>query len=88
MGVATALRFGERVPTASRLAAIRNIVELAESDEDRDVAVDELLILGVSRDELTVAMFDDPAEPVATADGSGAQGGVTAGHHGDQDAPG
>ncbi len=63
MGVTTALRLGERVSAASRLAAIRNIIELAESEEDRDVALDELLILGVSRQELTVAMFDDPAEP-------------------------
>jgi len=69
MGVATALRFGDRVPVASRLAAIRSIVELAESEEDRDVALDELLILGVSPEELTVAMFDDPAEPVAGAEG-------------------
>jgi hypothetical protein len=73
MGVATALRFNDRVSAdqvASRLAAIRTIVELAESEEDRDVALDELLILGVSRQELTVAMFDDPAEQ---ASGAGAQ---------------
>jgi len=73
MGVATALRFNDRVSAdqvASRLAAIRTIVELAESEEDRDVALDELLILGVSRQELTVAMFDDPAEQVS---GAGAQ---------------
>ena len=63
MGVATAWRLGERVSAASRLTAIRNIIELAESEEDRDVALDELLILGVSRQELTVAMFDDPTEP-------------------------
>jgi hypothetical protein len=66
MGIATGLRFSDRVSArkvTSRLAAIRAIVELAENEEDRDVAVDELLILGVSRQELTVAMFDDPAEP-------------------------
>jgi hypothetical protein len=65
MGVATALRLSGRVSAdqvASRMAAIRTIVDLAESEEDRDVALDELLILGVSSQELTVAMFDDPAE--------------------------
>ena len=70
MGVATALRFNDRVSAdqvASRLAAIRAIVELAENEEDRDVALDELLILGVSRQELTVAMFDDPTEELSAA---------------------
>jgi hypothetical protein len=68
MGIATGLRFSDRVSgdqVTSRLAAIRAIVELAENEEDRDVAVDELLILGVSRQEVTVAMFDDPAETVS-----------------------
>ncbi len=70
MGIATGLRFNDRMSghqVTSRLAAIRAIVDLAENEEDRDVAVDELLILGVSRQELTVAMFDDPTE-------AGAQG--------------
>jgi hypothetical protein len=73
MGIATGLKFRDRVSghqVSSRLAAIRAIVELADDEEDRDVAVDELLILGVSRQELTVAMFDDPAE---TASDAGAQ---------------
>jgi hypothetical protein len=68
MGIATGLRMSGRVPAGqvtSRLAAIRAIVELAENEEDRDVAVDELLILGVSRQEVTVAMFDDPAESLS-----------------------
>jgi hypothetical protein len=63
MGVATALRLKDRTPAdlmASRLTAIRAIIDLAGDDEDRDVATDELLVLGVSRQELTVALFDDP----------------------------
>jgi hypothetical protein len=63
MGVATALRLKDRAPahhTASRLTAIRAIIDLAEDDEDRDIATDELLVLGVTRQELTVALFDDP----------------------------
>ena len=63
MGVATALRLKDRAPAdhmASRLTAIRAIIDLAEDDEDRAIATDELLVLGVSRQELTVAMFDDP----------------------------
>jgi hypothetical protein len=71
MGIATGLRFSDRASgeqVTSRLAAIRAIVELAENEEDRDVAVDELLILGVSRQEVTVAMFDDPAESVSRRD--------------------
>jgi hypothetical protein len=63
MGVATALRLKDRAPvdqTASRLTAIRAIIDLAEDDEDRAIATDELLVLGVSRQELTVAMFDGP----------------------------
>lgn len=66
MGIATGLRFSDRASGAqvtSRLAAIRAIVELAGDEEDREAAVDELLILGVSRQELTVAMFDDPTAP-------------------------
>ena len=63
MGVATALRLKDRAPVdqmASRLTAIRAIIDLAEDDEDRDIATDELLVLGVTRQELTVALFDDP----------------------------
>jgi hypothetical protein len=63
MGVATALRLKDRAPAdqmTSRLTAIRAIIDLAEDDEDRAIATDELLVLGVSRQELTVAMFDDP----------------------------
>jgi hypothetical protein len=63
MGVATALRLKDRTPvdqTASRLTAIRAIIDLAGDDEDRDIATDELLVLGVTRQELTVAMFNDP----------------------------
>jgi hypothetical protein len=66
MGIATGLRFKDRASGAqvtSRLAAIRAIVELAEDEEDREAAVDELLILGVSRQEVIVAMFDDATAP-------------------------
>jgi hypothetical protein len=78
MGIATGLRFRDRVSghqVSSRLAAIRAIVELADDEEDRDVAVDELLILGVSRQELTVAMFDDPAESASDAGVQGRRAG-------------
>jgi hypothetical protein len=63
MGVATALRSKE--PTlgaqvSSRLVAIRAIIDLAEDEEARDVAADELLVLGIKRQEIVAAMLDDP----------------------------
>jgi hypothetical protein len=42
---------------ASRLAAIRAIVELADNDEDHDVAAEALLVLGASRQEMCAAML-------------------------------
>jgi hypothetical protein len=41
----------------SRLAAIRAIVELADDDEDHDVAAEALLVLGASRQEMYAAML-------------------------------
>jgi hypothetical protein len=43
---------------ASRLAAIRALIELAEDDEGVDVAAGALLVLGASRDEITAASLD------------------------------
>ena len=42
---------------ASRLAAIRVIVDLAYDDEVHDVVSEALLVLGASREELTAAML-------------------------------
>jgi hypothetical protein len=42
---------------ASRLAAIRAIVDLAADDEDHDVAAEALLVLGASRQEMTAALL-------------------------------
>jgi hypothetical protein len=41
--------------SASRLAAIRAIVALAEDDEDHDVAAGALLVLGASPQEIAAA---------------------------------
>jgi hypothetical protein len=41
----------------SRLAAIRAIVELADDDEDHDVAAEALLVLGASQQEMYAAML-------------------------------
>ncbi len=43
---------------ASRLAAIRTIVDVAGDDEDHTVVADALLILGASQQEIAVAMLD------------------------------
>ena len=43
-----------------RLAAIRTIVVLAGTDEDRDVVAESLLVLGVSPQEMTAAMLGEP----------------------------
>jgi hypothetical protein len=40
---------------ASRLAAIRAIVELAGDDEDQDIAAEALLVLGASQQEIAAA---------------------------------
>jgi hypothetical protein len=44
----------------SRLIAIRAIIDLAPDDEARDVAADELQVLGVHRQEIITAMLDSP----------------------------
>ncbi len=41
--------------SAPRLAAIRAIVDLAEDDEDHDVAAEALLVLGASPQEIAAA---------------------------------
>jgi len=45
---------------ASRLVAIRTIVDLveAEGDEMHDVVAEALMVLGASQEELTAAMLD------------------------------
>ncbi len=43
---------------ATRLAAIRVIVNLADDDEVHDVVAEALLVLGATREELTAAMLD------------------------------
>lgn len=43
---------------ASRLAAIRTIVEVAGDDEDHAVVAEALLVLGASEQEIAVAMLD------------------------------
>lgn len=40
---------------ATRLAAIRAIVDLAGDDEDQDVAAEALLVLGASHQEICAA---------------------------------
>jgi hypothetical protein len=42
---------------ASRLVAIRLIVDLADDDEVHDVVAQALLVLGASREEITAAML-------------------------------
>ena len=42
---------------ASRLVAIRTIVDLADDDEVHDVVAEALLVLGASQEELTAAML-------------------------------
>jgi hypothetical protein len=43
---------------ASRLIAIRAIVDVAGSEEDHDVVAEALLVLGASEQEITAAMLD------------------------------
>ncbi len=43
---------------ASRLAAIRTIVDVAGDDEDHVVVAEALLVLGASQQEIAVAMLD------------------------------
>jgi len=43
---------------ASRLAAIRTIVDVAGDDEDHAVVAEALLVLGASQQEIAVAMLD------------------------------
>jgi hypothetical protein len=43
---------------ASRLIAIRAIVEVAGNQEDHDVVAEALLVLGASEQEITAAMLD------------------------------
>jgi hypothetical protein len=45
---------------ATRLVAIRTIVEAAGTDEDTDVLAEALLVLGASEQEIAVAMFGTP----------------------------
>lgn len=55
---ATRIRGRSRKPAgqeATRLAAIRAIVDLAGDDEDQEVAADALLILGASHQEISAA---------------------------------
>jgi hypothetical protein len=43
---------------ASRLIAIRAIVDVAGNEEDHDVVAEALLVLGASEQEITAAMLD------------------------------
>jgi len=43
---------------ASRLTAIRAIVDVAGNEEDHDVVAEALLVLGASEQEITAAMLD------------------------------
>ena len=43
---------------ASRLTAIRAIVDVAGNEEDHDVVAEALLVLGASAQEITAAMLD------------------------------
>ena len=45
---------------ATRLVAIRTIVEVAGSEEDHDVLAEALLVLGASEQEIAVAMLGAP----------------------------
>jgi hypothetical protein len=45
---------------ASRLVAIRALIELAEDDEDHEVAAEALLVLGASQHEIVAASLDGP----------------------------
>jgi hypothetical protein len=45
---------------ATRLAAIRAIVDLAGDDEDHDVAAEALLVLGASTQEIAAATLGAP----------------------------
>jgi len=60
MGLPAVLRMNDRTSTAKlipRLMAIRAIIDLAGDEEARDVAADELQVLGVKRDEIIAAML-------------------------------
>ena len=63
--IATLRSRGRRRPTVGqvahrRLAAIRAIVDLAEDDEDHDVAAEALLVLGASPQEIAAATSGKP----------------------------
>ncbi len=61
MGSATRPRAFSRRSTdrgASRLAAIRAVIELADDVEDHDVAIDALMVLGASHHEIAAASLD------------------------------
>ncbi len=63
MGTATRSRAFSRRSTdrgASRLAAIRAVIELAGDDEDHDVAMDALMVLGATHHEIAAASLDAP----------------------------
>jgi hypothetical protein len=45
---------------ALRLSAIRTIVVIAGTGEDRDAVAESLLVLGVSTQEMTAAMLGEP----------------------------
>jgi hypothetical protein len=63
MGISTVLGMRDRAGTeqlTSRLVAIRAIMELAQDDEARDIAMDELQVLGVKQLEIVTAMLDSP----------------------------
>jgi hypothetical protein len=44
---------------AARLAAIRAIVEMADTGEDHDIVAEALLSLGASQQKIVTAMLDD-----------------------------
>jgi hypothetical protein len=63
MGLSSVLGMSDRTGTqelTSRLVAIRAIMELAQDDEARDIAMDELQVLGVKQLEIVTAMLDSP----------------------------
>jgi hypothetical protein len=63
MGISSVLGMSNRTGTervTSRLVAIRAIMELAQDDESRDIAIDELQVLGVKQLEIVTAMLDGP----------------------------
>ncbi len=64
MGLTSVLRMSDRgmaEQLTSRLVAIRAIIDLADDDDAREVAADELQVLGVKRQEIVAAMLDGPS---------------------------